>query len=122
MSARLTGRQPARAFKFLAQWTINREEAVGMMGGGCPETARGVHPMSLEDQLPESPPPEVTQAIEVASEAYEVLSATGQQVHFGLDPWARALEVELRDLHGNPLSTLSASDALQLAAGGEDLT
>ena len=77
--------------------------------------------MSLEDQLPESPPPEVRRAIEAASEAYDVLSATGQQVHFGLEPGAHAVEVELRDLDGNALSTLSPSDALQLAAGGEEL-
>lgn len=77
--------------------------------------------MSLEHHLPESPPPEVRRAIAAASEAYDVLSATGQQVHFGFDQGARAVEVELRDLDGNPLSTLSPSDALALATGGEDL-
>ena len=77
--------------------------------------------MSLEEHLPESPPPEVRRAIEAASEAYEVLNATGQQVHFGLDQGAHTVAVELRDLDGNPLSALSPSDALQLAGGGEDL-
>ena len=77
--------------------------------------------MSLENHLPESPPPEVRRAIDAASEAYNALSATGQQVHFGFDQGARAVEVELRDLDGNPLSTLSPSDALQLVAGGEEL-
>jgi hypothetical protein len=78
-------------------------------------------PMNLENRLPESPPPEVRRAIEAASEAYDVLSATGQQVHFGFDPGAQAVEVELRDLDGNPLTTLSPGDALALAAGGEEL-
>ena len=73
--------------------------------------------MSLEHNLPESPPPEVRRAIEAASEAYDELSATGQQVHFGFDQGAQAVAVELRDLNGNPLSTLSPSDALELAAG-----
>jgi hypothetical protein len=77
--------------------------------------------MSLEDHLPESPPPEVRRAIEAASEVFDVLSATGQQVHFEFDQGAHAFEVELRDLAGNPLSTLSPSDALQLAAGGGEL-
>ena len=77
--------------------------------------------MSREEHLPESPPPEVRLAIEAASEAYDVLSATGQQVHFGFDQSAHAVAVELRDLDGNPLSTLSPSDALQLADNGEDL-
>ena len=74
--------------------------------------------MSLEQHLPASPPPEVRRAIESASEAYEVLNATGQQVHF--EQGDRAVAVELQDLDGNALSTLSPSDALELA-GGEDL-
>jgi hypothetical protein len=77
--------------------------------------------MSLENHLPGSPPPEVRRAIDAASEAYDVLSATGQQVHFGFDRGAQAVEVELRDLDGNSLSTLSPSDALAFAGGSEEL-
>lgn len=77
--------------------------------------------MSLDNHLPDSPPPEVRRAIEAASEVYDVLNATGQRVHFGFAQRGQAIAVELRDLDGNPLSTLSASDALQLAAGGEGL-
>ncbi|HTW11263.1 MAG TPA: hypothetical protein VME01_00855 [Solirubrobacteraceae bacterium] len=68
--------------------------------------------------MPPSPPPEVEEAISVASQAYEELSATGQQVHFEIDAPNRAVDVELRDLHGNPLSTISASEALRIAGGG----
>lgn len=75
--------------------------------------------MIVESNLPTSPPPEVQRAIEAASEAYEVLSGAGQQVHFGFDQGSQAVAVELRDLAGNPLTTLSPSEALQLAAGGE---
>jgi hypothetical protein len=71
--------------------------------------------MSSENRLPESPPPEVARAIAAASHAYDELSATGQQVHF--DDSEGAVAVQLRDLQGNPLSTLSASDALQIAGG-----
>ena len=75
--------------------------------------------MILENHQPSSPPPEVQRAIAAASNAYEVLSGAGQQVHFGLDQGARAVAVELQDLAGNSLTTLSPSDALQLAGGGE---
>jgi hypothetical protein len=74
--------------------------------------------MNSENLLPESPPPEIARAIAAASEAYDELSATGQQVHF--DDSEGAVAVELQDLNGNPLSTLSASEALQIA-DGEDL-
>jgi hypothetical protein len=65
-------------------------------------------------------PPEVERAIVVASDAYEQLSATGHQIHFDFDRAAGGFAVELQDLNGNPLSTLSGSEALQIA-GGESL-
>ena len=77
--------------------------------------------MILENHLPSSPPPEVQRAIDAASEAYEALSSSGQQVHFGFDRAAHSVAVELRDLAGNSLTALSPSDALQLA-GGERLS
>ncbi len=75
--------------------------------------------MIHENHLPPSPPPEVRRAIEAASEAYEALNGSGRQVHFGLDQGEHAVAVELRDLAGNSLTTLSPGDALQLAGGGE---
>lgn len=67
--------------------------------------------------VPTTPPPEVNQAIGAASQAYEELNATGQQLHFTLDRPTGALAVQLRDLDGNPLSNISASEALRIAAG-----
>lgn len=72
------------------------------------------------ESFPQMPPPEVTQAISVASRAYEQLSATGQQLHFRVQGATGSLAVELQDLDGNPLSTISASEALRIA-GGESL-
>jgi hypothetical protein len=72
------------------------------------------------DSLPASPPPEVAKAMAVASDAYDQLSATGHQIHFDFDRAGGGFAVELQDLNGNPLSTLSGSDALQIA-GGESL-
>jgi hypothetical protein len=69
------------------------------------------------DSLPVSPPPEVTQAMAVASDAYDQLSATGQTIHFGFDQAGGGLAVELQDLDGTPLSRLSGSEALQIAGG-----
>ena len=66
--------------------------------------------------LPESPPPEVAEEMAVALDAYDQLSAAGHQIHFGFKQ-AGGFAVELQDLHGNPLSTLSGSDALQIAGG-----
>jgi hypothetical protein len=71
--------------------------------------------------VPTTPPPEVSQAIGTASQAYEELNATGHQLHFTLDRPTGALAVELRDMDGNPLSNISASEALRIA-GGKSLT
>jgi hypothetical protein len=65
-------------------------------------------------------PLEVERAIVIASDAYEQLSATGHQIHFDFDRADGGFAVELQDLNGNQLSTLSGSDALQIA-GGESL-
>ena len=54
----------------------------------------------------------------IAAHAYEALNASGHQIHFASDPVGVA--VLLQDLEGNPLSTLSASEALRIA-DGEDL-
>jgi hypothetical protein len=70
-----------------------------------------------DTSVPSTPPLEVSEAIGAASQAYEELNATGQQLHFTVDQPTGALEVELRDLDGNPLSTISASEALRIAGG-----
>lgn len=76
--------------------------------------------VDLDSSFPQTPPPEVTQAIDVASNAYDQLSATGQQLHFSVNTPTGGVAVELRDLDGNPLFTISASEALRIA-GGESL-
>jgi hypothetical protein len=72
--------------------------------------------MSSENHLPDSPPPEVERAIAAASQACDELDATGHRIHFGLEQDARSVAVELRDLRGNQLSTLTPNDALQIAS------
>jgi hypothetical protein len=70
-----------------------------------------------DSSFPTTPPPEVTEAVGSAFEAYDELNATGQQLHFTVDPPTGAFAVELVDLDGNPLTTISASEALRIAAG-----
>jgi hypothetical protein len=71
----------------------------------------------FDASFPITPPPEVTEAIGAASQACDELTATGQQLHFTMDHPTGALAVELLDLAGNPLTTISASEALRIAAG-----
>jgi hypothetical protein len=71
--------------------------------------------------FPQTPPPEIIEAIDAAAQAYDELTATGQQLHFTVDQPSGALAVELLDLDGNPLTTISASEALRIA-GGKSLT
>jgi len=72
---------------------------------------------ALNAMVPATPPPEVEAAISVAAQAYDELNATGQQLHFGETPSDGKLAVELQDLSGAPLSTISASEALRIAGG-----
>jgi hypothetical protein len=69
------------------------------------------------DTMPASPPDEVMTAISAASSAYDRLEAGGQHLHFALDEPNRGLSVEVHDLSGNVLSTISPSDVLAIAGG-----
>jgi len=85
--------------------------------GAALKAAREAAAAAGNPSVPCTPPLEVTAAIGAASAAYEALHATGQQLHFTVDQPTGALKVELRDLAGNPLSTISASEALRIAGG-----
>ncbi len=67
--------------------------------------------------IPLLPPPEVRQALVVASRSYERLSAAGRQIHFRIVGPGEAVSIELHDLAGNPVSTIPASEALRIADG-----
>jgi len=69
------------------------------------------------DVIPTSPPDGVMDAIAAASDAYDTLAASGQHVSFSLDPPTGRVQIELQDPAGRPISGLSPSDALRLAAG-----
>jgi hypothetical protein len=62
-------------------------------------------------------PPEVLEAIGVASRAYEDLRDRGRRLHFELDPQRGEVTVALLDDDGNLLSHLLPSAALEIASG-----
>ena len=69
------------------------------------------------DTFPSSPPPEVSQAIAVAAQAFENLAAQGQRIHFAIDRPSGRLSAQLVDSGGSVLGTLTPSKVLEVAAG-----
>ena len=67
--------------------------------------------------VPDSPPPEVLDAIGAAGQAYRDLQAQGRELRFSTDREGGALSVEVTDLDGNVLRTIAPSAALDAAAG-----
>lgn len=69
------------------------------------------------DTFPSEPPPEVHAAMNVASDAYDKLKASGRQLSFQVDAGTGKLHVEVHDLRGKVLFTVPASKALDVASG-----
>jgi hypothetical protein len=70
-------------------------------------------------EIPSSPPPEVLDAIDAAGRVARELHAQGRELHFvppdeGTDDRVR---IEVRDLDGNVLRTIPASELLDVATG-----
>jgi hypothetical protein len=68
--------------------------------------------------IPGEPPAQVHHAISVAAASYQRLQASGRHLSFSLEQGSGALSVKLQDLSGNTVSTISGSDALRIAGGG----
>ena len=69
------------------------------------------------DTIPASPPPEVQDAIGVANQAYHNLQANGSEMRFKVNEATGKLSVEVHDVHGNLLFTVSGRTALDVASG-----
>jgi hypothetical protein len=65
---------------------------------------------------PEWPPQRVWREVDDAAQVWDDLREQGCEVHFELDEESGRLAIEMRDLEGNVLETLSPSDALAIAA------
>src|ERR1700758_980941 len=63
------------------------------------------------DTLPTTPPRDLYDAMAGASDAYDKLQAQGQHLHFGLDHDGK-LQVQLQDLTGRTISSVSPTDVL----------
>lgn len=81
-----------------------------------PTTAAG-EPSVYVDTFPTSPPPEVLDQVTAAGQVYEQLSSQGHALHFSTDDQSGETQIEVRDHSGNTLRTLSASEAIEIAAG-----
>jgi hypothetical protein len=84
---------------------------------GAPTAERGA-PAYASAAIPESPPPEVLDAMAVAADAYDRLKTAGRRLHFEADPDTGRLTVQVLDPDGNVVTTLPPSKVLDLASGG----
>ena len=92
--------------------------ATGPRAAGAPERATPASSAAVTvDSIPASPPPEVLDAIGVASQAYDQLAASGRTVQFSLDGPGGQLTSQLVDAEGNVLGNLAPSGVLGVAAG-----
>ncbi len=68
--------------------------------------------------IPDSPPPEVLDAMGAAADAYDRLKTAGRRLHFETNPITGRVTVQLLDPDGNVVTTLPPSKVLDLASGG----
>ncbi len=67
------------------------------------------------DTFPSSPPPEVSELMATAAQAYEKLQGSGREVRFQTDPQSGQTTIELHD--GQSSRTLSPGELIEAAAG-----
>lgn len=79
-----------------------------------PVTVPALAPDTVE-RIPAAPPPDVIEAIGAAARAYDRLLTRGRRLHFDTGGATR-LSIQVQDMHGHLLGTLSPSEALDLAA------
>jgi len=82
-----------------------------------PATAARAH-VSMDMDIPPSPPQEVLDAMDAASRAYQKLRAQGRELHFAQERSTGRMTIEVRDLDGNLLRTIPPSKLLDVATGG----
>jgi hypothetical protein len=70
-----------------------------------------------EPTPPEWPPASVWREVDAAAQVWDELQAHGRELHFVLDEDSGRLAIEMRDLDGNLLSTVSPAEALAIASG-----
>lgn len=68
------------------------------------------------DTIPASPPPEVLEQMHQASQAFDDLIGQQRQLNFNAVAGGR-VAIQLQDLAGNAIRSVSPSEALDVAAG-----
>jgi FlaG protein len=79
---------------------------------------RPAAPAQVSAAIPDSPPPEVLEAMGAAAHAYDRLKTAGRRLHFETDNVTGRVIVQLLDPDGNVVTTLPPSKVLDLASGG----
>jgi beta-lactamase class A len=69
------------------------------------------------DAIPASPPVDVLAAVATASQAADRLQASGHALRFSVNPPTGRLSVQVTDLDGNALRSVSPSTVLAVASG-----
>lgn len=67
--------------------------------------------------LPPSPPPEVLDEVAAARDRAAELAANNRELHFSVDGESNRVIVQVRDLAGNVIRTIPASEALAVMTG-----
>ena len=70
---------------------------------------------AMVDTFPSSPPPELRAEILAAQRVVQDMHERGRELHFEMAEGR--VRIELRDLDGNVLKTIPASEALEIAGG-----
>jgi hypothetical protein len=73
----------------------------------------------IVDTIPATPPPDVLAAVQTASQSYDQLAATGHQVHFASDPQNGRLSIQVLDMAGAHVSTITPTKTLEIASGSQ---
>ena len=69
------------------------------------------------DMIPSSPPAELHDQIDAASQRVDELRSQGRELHFAYDKTTQRVQIQVRDLDGNVLRTIPPSKALEVASG-----
>lgn len=81
------------------------------------ELARAAPVDTVELSLAAYPPREVLAEVDAAAERVDELAAANRELHFRTDEESRRVIVEVRDLDGNVIRTIPASQALDVISG-----
>ena len=74
--------------------------------------------VAASPDIPPSPPPEVMRDVEAAAQRVDWIREQGHELHFEVDPETRRVRVEVRNLEGEVVRVIPASEGLAIAIGG----